>query len=791
MIGLCWQTVVILFVSNGVFGDLTLEYFNNSVLHSPICSSIVPMLNWNKLPLPKQCQSLRGTLYTVRVIGSLSPISMEQWYSFQINSDHMRGIRLWIDDVILVDVWDKNPAASVLPGISNITLSSERTVMVRLDLQSGGDTMSLQLFWRSDSEPKFKLVPETVLSENISVPQQKRQKLQKRIATGWNHWYRHSMLAQVLLPHQVGLDFGVLDKSNGNIYTGGGLVLNSHDKHAIPVRPGLHSYNGSYSQISLIPFVGINITVETAHSLDDENDCVIKISHNLTINSSRFSIIAYPQAYWHAKTNITVDFKSSTIIMNTTLGAVHVFFSTPIEHGPDKKGIAFDLTNSHPSVGITMSLRAIAQNMSQILNSLNQRRQDCEMTITRWGNLSEAYDAILTSIAWNVNFDPRISVIAPVSRTFEGGNDILLFDWDIYFLAFMASLDNKELAYTNLIAVTQTRSVYGFIPNKRTEGSSTNDRSEPYVGAQVTLKIYQKYKDDWLVELLFPALFNWNQWVWKRRRYSPHDLIVLGSDTGQPPEEAGHNIGSRGDAILESGMDNSPMYDKAGYDKVAHRVLLYDVGMTSLFLAESRALVELARIINKTEVIPTLQKQYDATSKALDTYLWDKDMEIYANFHIDTGKFSTKYSPTSFYPMLIGLPSIDKVLRMLKVHLTNESSFCVSDACPFAVPATPHNDPNFFDNNYWRGRVWGPLNLLVYLSLANKQYVDHPNVTQARKRLCKQAMNTLLPEFRKLRHIHENYNSTTGQGSDVGSSNPFYHWGALNAFISFLEAGLY
>jgi len=598
-------------------------------------------------------------------------------------------------------------------------------------------------------------------------------------------------LAQVLLPHQVGVDFGVWDKSSGEVYTGGGRIFNPYDKNAVPVRPGLHSYNGSYSQMSLVPFVGLNITVETGHSLDDTGDCVIKISHNITANVSQFSIITYPRAYWHAKANITIDPASSTVALNTMLGTVHGFFSVPTELGPNKKGIAFNLTNSHPNIGITLSLKGIPRKLTQIFSILAQRRQDCERSISSWGNLSEAYDAILTSIAWNVNFDPRISVITPVSRTFQPGEEILLFDWDIYFLALMSSLDNKDLAYTNLIAVTQTRSVYGFVPNKRTQGSSTNDRSEPYVGAQVTLKIYQKYKDDWLVELLFPALFTWNQWVWKRRQYPPHSLIVLGSDTAQPPEETGHNIGSRGDAILESGMDNSPMYDKAGYDKNAHRVLLYDVGMTSLFLAESQALVELARVINKTEVIPTLQIQYNATSQALETYLWNEDAGIYANWYIDKKIFSPKYSPTSFYPMLIGLPSIDKVLRMLKDHLTNESGFCVSDTCPFAIPATPRDDPNFFDNHYWRGRIWGPLNLLVYLSLADGKYVDQPDVAHARKRLCQQAMNTLLPEFRKLRHVHENYNATTAQGGDVSSSNPLYHWGALNAFISFLEAGLY
>jgi hypothetical protein len=46
----------------------------------------------------------------------------------------------------------------------------------------------------------------------------------------------------------------------------------------------------------------------------------------------------------------------------------------------------------------------------------------------------DAYDAMMTVIAWNVNFDPRVAVTAPVSRTFESSFDFIFFDWDMYFL---------------------------------------------------------------------------------------------------------------------------------------------------------------------------------------------------------------------------------------------------------------------------------------------------------------------------------------------------------------------
>lgn len=39
--------------------------------------------------------------------------------------------------------------------------------------------------------------------------------------------------------------------------------------------------------------------------------------------------------------------------------------------------------------------------------------------------------------------------------------------------------------------------------------------------------------------------------------------------------------------------------------------------------------------------------------------------------------------------------------------------------------------------------------------------------------------------------VTENYNGIIGVGEDVGNADPFYHWGALAGFLSFLESGAY
>ena len=147
------------------------------------------------------------------------------------------------------------------------------------------------------------------------------------------------------------------------------------------------------------------------------------------------------------------------------------------------------------------------------------------------------------------------------------------------------------IAVSNLVEVTQTRSVYGHVMNKRAasgaSSSDTNSRTEPLVGAMVVLHIWQdavgtprEETMKWVVELLFPTLLGWNEWAWARRRYnvgrdSPHGgLLVLGNDLNTLPCEGGNittppQCGSHGGAILESGMDNSPMYYNTFNDQAA------------------------------------------------------------------------------------------------------------------------------------------------------------------------------------------------------------------------------
>ena len=114
---------------------------------------------------------------------------------------------------------------------------------------------------------------------------------------------------------------------------------------------------------------------------------------------------------------------------------------------------------------------------------------------------------------------------------------------------------------------------------------------------------------------------------------------------------------------------------------------------------------------------------------------------------------------------------------MVEKHLLNEKEFWGE----WVIPSIERDDPAFHDQNYWRGRIWGPMNYLVYLGLSN---YDLP---KARRELAAKSFDLFVKEWTEKGHVHENYNAVTGIGDDVTSSDRFYHWGALLGYVEYLE----
>jgi glycogen debranching enzyme len=352
----------------------------------------------------------------------------------------------------------------------------------------------------------------------------------------------------------------------------------------------------------------------------------------------------------------------------------------------------------------------------------------------------------------------------------------VIFDWDTFFAATMAGIGNRDLAYADAIETLRESTDEGFVPNyARPGGWKSFDRSEPPVGAITVLGLYRKFHDRWFIEEAFTPLLVWNRW-WAAHR-DIEGYLTWGSDgENQPGNLDDSTRGTRAGAILESGLDNSPMYDGSTYNSQTHVLEYADVGLMSMYVADCDALAELADALQKPSEAKELRERSARYAAKLQT-LWDQTSGIFLNKDLHTGEFSHRLSPTNFYPMLARVATAAQAHTMIEKHLLNPAEF----EGEWIIPSIARDDPAFHDQDYWRGRIWGPMNYLVYLGLCN--YDD----ATTRREFAQKSYRLFLKEWSEKGHVHENYNAITGTGDDVANSDRFYHWGALLGYVEYME----
>jgi glycogen debranching enzyme len=206
---------------------------------------------------------------------------------------------------------------------------------------------------------------------------------------------------------------------------------------------------------------------------------------------------------------------------------------------------------------------------------------------------------------------------------------------------------------------------------------------------------------------------------------------------------------------------------------------LQDVGLSGLYCMDCEALADVARVLGRTEEAAELEARGARYAESLKR-LWDEKSGIFLNRRTDTGAFSPRISPTNFYALLGRSATQAQAERMVREHLVNPDEFWGE----WVLPSIVRSDPAYADQTYWRGRIWAPMNFLVYLSLLR---YDLP---EARRDLAAKSQALLLKEWREHGHVHENYCGDTGQGCNRGNSDRFYHWGGLLGLIALLEAGV-
>ena len=587
--------------------------------------------------------------------------------------------------------------------------------------------------------------------------------LQKKLAQGWNTWNTRSVLSQVLLPEKFSINLFLKDLKSGDILKE--ALIGRRGVDVENVIPGPHAYNGSYSELT-VNWKNISVNVKTAAG---NKNLSIVITPDTTNNSG--ILLVKPAMIWGKKGKIKLTKNGFEFICGSEKLNFHINSESKISFNDS-------ILICPLSKRIILSSYA-NKNAGEIESLVAKAGRKLAKTKESFGTDSSLYDAMQTVLAWDVIYEPEQNiVISPVSRIWNcNWNGWVLFDWDTYFASYMYSFDNKELAYANAAAISKNISKKGFIPNFASALGKSEDRSQPPVGSYVVWNIYKRYKEKLFLSEVFKELLSWNRW-WNSNRQI-EGYLCWGSDpydSNNMPDWLTKEIGKKQAAKWESGLDNSPMYDDAVFDSSKHRLMLADVGLISMYIWDCHYLSKIAETLGKNDIKTELDNRADKYSKKLES-LFDKDAGIFLNKNLATGKLSNRLSPTLFYTLLTGVPSLKQAERMIVEHFYNPNEFWGN----WIMPSVSRNDSAFNDNNYWRGRIWAPMNFLVYCGLKNY------NLPRACKDLVEKSEELILKSWLGEHHVYENYNSVTGEGDDVENSDKFYHWGALLAFMKLLE----
>ena len=602
--------------------------------------------------------------------------------------------------------------------------------------------------------------------------------LKQNFMHGWRTWNVRSVLSHVHMPDGLALNIG-LKEYRGGAYLKETLIgrfptSKTHNDNETAY-PGMHAYDDSYTEMR-VTWQDFDFKVES--TVDDGELILLVTPAQLQPYPAMLTLecgYLWNRPGWveHSANGLVAHGPDGDIEIRTT-GAPAPFDANIPTQSPFI-AVAFD----GPIAFYTGAERTLAQMQSLIA----QRRTALEAQYAKYGELSGMYSAMECAIAWDTIYDAQNDrVISPVSRLWSiGSGGYVLFCWDNYFAGFMAGWGNREIAYSNLIEITSEHTAKGFVPNF-IHGThlKSEDRSQPPVGSAMVLETYRRYREKWLVEALYPQLMEWNGWFYAHRS-SDSGALCWGSDPvvderGNVWESNGVNDTFGG--ALESGLDNSPMYDDIPFDHEKHMMKLEDVGLTGLYIMDCRALRQLAQLLGREADARELLARQQRAEQGLEG-LWDEQQGFYYNRRTDTGEFSRRISPTNFYALFSEQIPESRLRRIADEHYYNPDEFYG----PWMLPSIARNDPAYADQNYWRGRVWAPLNFLVYMAL---QGHDLPDVQAD---LAEKSKAIFLKEWNEHRHVHENYNSITGEGCDAHNSDKFYHWGALMSAIALIQAG--
>jgi glycogen debranching enzyme len=132
------------------------------------------------------------------------------------------------------------------------------------------------------------------------------------------------------------------------------------------------------------------------------------------------------------------------------------------------------------------------------------------------------------------------------------------------------------------------------------------------------------------------------------------------------------------------------------------------------------------------------------------------------------GGFLTRLTPMNFYPLSAGAPDSNRARHVVQL-LTDPKKFWGR----YPLPTLAYDDPDYYQQEYWRGDTWGPPNYIAWQGI--EKYASESQISEFGERNVDLFMKNWLAKG----VCGENYQSTDG----TQTSDPHYTWGALLCLV--------
>lgn len=232
---------------------LRVQYFNNSVLLGRACDggveSAAANLSIDAAALSAKCGGdLSPSMFSARFHGHLNLPPGQYQMKTQMNG----ALRFWVHGWKLVDDFTAPSPSREVVGKYNFTVVAGATYPVRLDVLFTALPAIVHISYREVGRAaEWVLLPPSALSPTVSSQEQQRQALQMGLSGGWNTWHRASATAHVHLPSAFGFDMTILDPAMNTSFTKG-IVDRCGQSTPCLVRPGVHTFNGSFTHFDQV-----------------------------------------------------------------------------------------------------------------------------------------------------------------------------------------------------------------------------------------------------------------------------------------------------------------------------------------------------------------------------------------------------------------------------------------------------------------------------------------------------------------------------------------------------------